>query len=115
MVHGRAGRQLGVQVVEGRGGAPGARGVPGLRRQVTQRQDPPTARMGKPRGAVRGQEVEEDGVARPQVEPPDIEAMGVGVDVGQFGQAALGEPAGLLMSLSGSAIRQTRYLVAAGR
>src|SRR5580700_11167691 len=47
VVHGRAGRKLGVHVVEGRGGPPGARGVPGRSRQVTQRQDPPTALVGK--------------------------------------------------------------------
>ena len=68
----------------------------GLRRQVAQRQNPPAARVEEPGGAVHGQEVEEDGVAGPQVEPPDIEGASVGVDVGQFGQAALGEPAGLL-------------------
>ena len=75
-----------------------ARGrVPGVRGQVAQRQDPPAARVREPGGAVHGQEVEEDGVARPQAEPADVERGRVGVDVGQLGQAALGEPAGLLL------------------
>ena len=65
VVHVRAGRELGVQVVEGRGGAPGTGGVPGVRGQVAQRQDPPAARVREPGGAVHGQEVEEDGVAGP--------------------------------------------------
>ena len=53
--------------------------------------------MREPGGAVHGQEVEEDGVARPQLVPADVVAVRVRVDVRQFGQAALGEPAGLLL------------------
>jgi hypothetical protein len=69
--------------------------VPGVGGQVPQRQDAPAGRVGEAGRAVHGQEVEEDRVAGLQGEPADIESAGAGVDVGQFGQAPLREPARL--------------------
>jgi hypothetical protein len=96
VVHGRARREFGRQAVEGRRGLPAARGVPGIVGQVPQRQDPPPGRIREPGRAVHGQEVEEDGVARLQPEPPDVERGRVTGNVGQLGQAARRKPASLL-------------------
>jgi hypothetical protein len=70
--------------------------MPGVGRQVSQRQDTPPGTEGEPGRAMDGQEVEEDRVTRLQGEPADVERSRVCVDVGQFGQTPLGDLARLL-------------------
>ena len=96
MVHGRSGGQTVPQAVERRRGTPPTGCVPNVSRQVPQRQDAPPGTEGESRRPVDGQEVEEDRVTRLQGEPADVVRARVRVDVGQFGQAPLGEPARLL-------------------
>ena len=95
MIHRRAGGQLGFEVIEGGRRAPAAWCVPGIGGKVPQRQDPPPTRIAETGRSVHGQEVEEDGVTRLQVESPDVERVAVGLDLRQFRQASLGKPAGL--------------------
>jgi hypothetical protein len=62
--------------------------VPGIGGKVPQRQDPPPTRIAETGRSVHGQEVEEDGVTRLQVESPDVERVAVGLDLrGRFAGA----------------------------
>lgn len=95
VVHDRSRSELRVEAVERWRGMPGTRRMPGARGQVTQRENSPSAAEREARRAMHAEEIEEDGIARLQVEPADVERIPVSLDVGNLGQAALGKPLGL--------------------
>lgn len=112
MRHRRARRQLLGQPREIRRGLPAPRRMPHVVAQHADREHPPPPAGFEPGRGVQREHVEGDGVAGFYGPAEDVVGRAVGLDVGQVGQRALGEPPGLVGHEG--ARHQPRPLVRAG-